>query len=518
MSDVFAHQVDVVGGARFAEIVTPESAQPAARLSGRTQSDVHPVLHQPVRDDEDPFVSAQILKSSIVLLSEFVVAVSLGVFSGIAYNEFVYGNLGNIGSQAVQSVVVGTFFCATLQLLMSRSTAVASTWWERLCLAGEAWLVALALLTFAFFVSRANESVSRGGILTFFILGLAAMPACHVLIPRRIARSRNGGRLSRRPAILIASNANFGILDTLNELSRAGYDPVVLTFDPPINSRIWPKECQVLLARVFAVARELGPGEVFIMSGAVSVDCVLGIQAGLGKLPRAVHIIPDQSVTPLFKSPATSFGNTVSVEVQKEPQGTLGRTTKRAIDVIGACALLIMLAPAFLIIALGVKLDSRGPVIFSQIRNGLGGRKFRIFKFRTMHVLEDGPEVVQAKANDTRVTPFGAWLRRSSMDELPQLVNVLFGQMSLVGPRPHAVTHDELFSKRIDHYEVRQHVKPGITGWAQVNGLRGETETMDKMYRRIEHDLWYARNSGLLLDIQILIRTVGEVFRQTNAY
>jgi lipopolysaccharide/colanic/teichoic acid biosynthesis glycosyltransferase len=164
-------------------------------------------------------------------------------------------------------------------------------------------------------------------------------------------------------------------------------------------------------------------------------------------------------------------------------------------------------------------MNSRGPVFFRQVRLGYRGRPFNILKFRTMTVLEsDCANIDQAGKNDPRTTQVGRWLRKTSVDELPQLWNVLKGEMTLIGPRPHARSHDELYAKEIENYELRQHVKPGITGWAQVHGLRGETKTIDLMYRRIEHDLWYVTNCSLILDAQILVRTVFEVIRQRNAY
>jgi putative colanic acid biosynthesis UDP-glucose lipid carrier transferase len=157
-------------------------------------------------------------------------------------------------------------------------------------------------------------------------------------------------------------------------------------------------------------------------------------------------------------------------------------------------------------------------VLFKQRRYGLDGREIVVYKFRTMRVSEDGEVVVQATRNDPRVTPFGAFLRRSSLDELPQFINVLQGRMSVVGPRPHAVAHNELYRKQIKGYMIRHKVKPGITGWAQVNGLRGETDTVEKMKARIEYDLDYLRNWSLMLDLKIVAKTVLVVLRQKNAY
>jgi putative colanic acid biosynthesis UDP-glucose lipid carrier transferase len=169
-------------------------------------------------------------------------------------------------------------------------------------------------------------------------------------------------------------------------------------------------------------------------------------------------------------------------------------------------------------IAAGVKLSSPGPVLFKQRRYGVDGRKIVVYKFRSMTVAEDGDVVKQATRNDARVTKFGAFLRRSSLDELPQFINVLQGRMSVVGPRPHAIAHNELYRKLIRGYMIRHKVKPGITGLAQVNGFRGETDTVEKMKARVEYDLEYLRNWSLLLDLQIVLKTAVVVLRRSNAY
>jgi exopolysaccharide biosynthesis polyprenyl glycosylphosphotransferase len=179
----------------------------------------------------------------------------------------------------------------------------------------------------------------------------------------------------------------------------------------------------------------------------------------------------------------------------------------RTLDVAVACLALLMLAPLLVLVALAIRLDAPGPVLFRQSRTGLNGRVFRIYKFRTMRVLEDGPEVRQASRADRRVTCVGRVLRRTHLDELPQLLNVLRGEMALVGPRPHALAHDEHYGREIPAYRLRFQVKPGMTGWAQVNGARGETPTLEHMQRRIDLDLWYVENRSLGLDLQILVRT-----------
>lgn len=191
---------------------------------------------------------------------------------------------------------------------------------------------------------------------------------------------------------------------------------------------------------------------------------------------------------------------------------------KRTLDLLIAFPLLVLCTPFLLVIALFIQADSPGPVLFRQTRLGRHGKPFDIVKFRTMWVLENGDDVVQAVRNDPRITRVGDWLRRTSLDELPQLWNVICGEMSLVGPRPHARAHDQLYAILIENYELRQLVKPGITGWAQVHGHRGETPTLEAMRRRVELDIWYARNANPWTDLRILLRTPLEVLQGRNAY
>jgi exopolysaccharide biosynthesis polyprenyl glycosylphosphotransferase len=255
-----------------------------------------------------------------------------------------------------------------------------------------------------------------------------------------------------------------------------------------------------------------------VFAGQLPFEAAAGLMSGLRLIPRAVYLVPDEQVSTLLQFPVHGMGGVLALEMQKTPMSRVQRGFKRVLDIAIAAAMLVFILPLLAAVAVAVKLDSHGPLFFRQTRLGYRGRPFEILKFRTMTVLEDGDAVTQASRNDRRVTQVGRWLRRSSLDELPQLWNVLKGEMSIVGPRPHAAAHDAHFAKLIENYEVRQHVKPGITGWAQVHGLRGETPVLDLMYRRIEMDLWYASNCSLALDIQILFKTIGAVLGQANAF
>lgn len=239
---------------------------------------------------------------------------------------------------------------------------------------------------------------------------------------------------------------------------------------------------------------------------------------GLRDTTASIYFVPDQFVTELIQCRTSSVVDIPVVAVCETPFVGVNGLTKRLSDIVISASALIVLSPLFAIIALLVKASSPGPVLFKQRRYGLDGELIHVYKFRSMRVAEDGAHIRQARRNDERVTRIGALLRRTSLDELPQLVNVLQGRMSLVGPRPHAVAHNELYRKLIKGYMVRHKVRPGITGWAQVNGLRGETDTVDKMAARIRYDLDYLRNWSLRLDLHILFKTVMLVMYDKQAY
>jgi undecaprenyl-phosphate galactose phosphotransferase/putative colanic acid biosynthesis UDP-glucose lipid carrier transferase len=238
----------------------------------------------------------------------------------------------------------------------------------------------------------------------------------------------------------------------------------------------------------------------------------------LRTLPLPVLLLPDRSVSSIFSRSSWGLCALTPIEVQRAPLSQHDLMVKRVFDVILAGLALAIFSPLLLLTSVAIKLDSSGPIIFRQRRRGFNGREFAIYKFRTMTVLEDGPTVRQVQRNDARVTWLGRLLRASSIDELPQLINVLTGEMSLVGPRPHAVVHDDEYAQLIGNYIFRHHVKPGITGWAQIHGCRGETADVALMEKRIQLDLWYINNWSLWLDLKIMARTCVEVLLGQNAY
>lgn len=232
----------------------------------------------------------------------------------------------------------------------------------------------------------------------------------------------------------------------------------------------------------------------------------------------SIYFAPDIFLLDLIQSRMDNINGIPVVAACESPFFGVNGLIKRVSDVVLSLLILVLIAPVLVLIAILVKASSPGPILFRQRRYGLDGKEIVVYKFRSMSVMEDGAVVRQATRDDDRITPIGRFLRRTSLDELPQFINVLQGRMSIVGPRPHAVAHNEEYRKRIKGYMVRHKVKPGITGWAQVNGFRGETDKLEKMESRIEHDLEYLRNWSLRLDLSIIFRTVWVVLKDRQAY
>ena len=245
---------------------------------------------------------------------------------------------------------------------------------------------------------------------------------------------------------------------------------------------------------------------------------IVDLLEGLKDTAASVYFVPDLFAFDLLQPRIVDIGGIPAYSICDTPlQGMCG-LHKRAIDVLLALTGLLLLSPLMLMIAMAVRLSSAGPVLFRQRRYGLNGEEFTVYKFRSMTATTAGASLAQVTRQDARVTAVGRFLRRTSLDELPQLLNVLEGSMSIVGPRPHAVAHNELYRRLIGGYMIRHKVRPGITGWAQVNGLRGETETVDKMRRRVEHDIEYLRNWSVWLDVKIILKTLLTVLSDKSAY
>jgi putative colanic acid biosynthesis UDP-glucose lipid carrier transferase len=307
-------------------------------------------------------------------------------------------------------------------------------------------------------------------------------------------------------------------------LSESSYGSTYLLgfFDDRKTDRLNGDDKFPLLGRIAELASFIKTQHVqtiYISLPMASQPRILDLLDDMRDTTASIYVVPDFFVTDLIQGRIDMVCGMPVVAVCETPFRGADGLIKRVSDIVLSVLILLLISPLFIAISLAVKITSPGPVIFKQRRYGLDGAEILVYKFRSMTVCEDGESIRQAQKGDNRITPLGAFLRRTSLDELPQFLNVLQGRMSIVGPRPHAVAHNELYRKIIKGYMVRHKVRPGITGWAQVNGFRGETETVDKMRSRVEYDLDYLRNWSLRLDLYIIMKTVLIVLRgQSSAY
>ena len=382
------------------------------------------------------------------------------------------------------------------------------------------WLWISALLVGVGFATGHIHEFPPALLLNWLWLAPAAQLAAHGVLR---AAAPHILRLQGLPlrAVVVGLNEQGGSLaDRLSAASLSGIE-LVGFFDDRTSDRHHSLHPHRLLGRLDDIAAFVKANRVqliYLSLPMASQPRIKGLLDELKDTTASVYFVPDMFVTDLIQSRSESVCGLPVISVCDTPFRGTDAFLKRSMDVVLSCLILILLSPLMVAIALAVKLGSPGPVIFRQRRYGLDGEKILVYKFRSMSVTEDGDSIAQARKEDARVTRVGAVLRKSSLDELPQFINVLQGRMSIVGPRPHAVAHNELYRPLIKSYMVRHKVKPGITGWAQVNGLRGETDSLEKMEMRIRYDLEYLRNWSLLWDLYIIFRTVRLVIKDTAAY
>jgi putative colanic acid biosynthesis UDP-glucose lipid carrier transferase len=377
------------------------------------------------------------------------------------------------------------------------------------------WMSLLLLIWAAYgFAIRPAPSQQAGPL--FAILGLALLVAQRWGIRLLLIRGLSERKFASTNIVLISDQPLSKDAGLPEALAMHGYCVRGRFTLPPIG--FGPAGRKRLTSRVIDYIRNAPLDQVVVEASPERWPELRALVADLRVLPFPIMFVPVGTTSELLRHPTRSLGSAVCVELQRGPLTGLECATKRFIDVVGAGLALAMFAPLLALAAVAIKLDSPGPVFFRQQRCGFNGRTFLIRKFRTMHVLEDGQLIAQATPQDRRVTRMGKLLRRTSFDELPQLLNVLEGSMSLVGPRPHALAHDGQFDKLVRNYAFRRRVRPGLTGWAQVHGCRGATPTASMIEARVQYDLWYIDNWSIGLDLAILLRTPIEVLRGRNAY
>ena len=377
----------------------------------------------------------------------------------------------------------------------------------------SAWNFAFLCVLALGFATRTSSDFSRGAVGVLYVTGFLTMFAGRLALVRLVDGAQRGGLMRPRRVVVV------GFEDALTELAPR-FDPTADRME--VAAMIALRDNQAYLADDLALAaasvRMLRPDDIYI---AIPWSRTLEIEACVDtflRLPAEIHLGAEGVLDRFKEARVVQFGPTAGLGLTRPPLTRLQRAEKRAFDILTAGLGLIALAPLFALVALAIRWDSKGPILFRQTRYGFNQEPFRIFKFRTMRTMEDGAHVKAATRDDPRVTRIGAFLRRFSIDELPQLLNVLIGDMSIVGPRPHALAHDQRYVERISRYARRHNVKPGITGWAQVNGHRGEILNDETMQSRIDHDLYYVDNWSLWLDVKITLMTAFSLSAHKNAY
>jgi putative colanic acid biosynthesis UDP-glucose lipid carrier transferase len=344
---------------------------------------------------------------------------------------------------------------------------------------------------------------------------------CAVQVGRVLMRNHAAQPQMRRTALVVGGgDLALHVGRALRGRADLGRDFVGYVEDRR-DARTHPEVLGQIVGRIDEVVdcvQRLRVHEVYITLQLNSAERVRELLAALQNTTTSIYFVPDFKGVNLVQGRMLSMAGMPMFALLDSPFVGMDALIKRASDIVLASLILLLLAPLMLLLAAGVKLSSPGPVIFRQRRNGLDGREITVYKFRSMTTQDNGAHVAQARRGDPRVTPFGAFLRRNSLDELPQFFNVLQGRMSVVGPRPHAVAHNEFYRPHVQRYMVRHKVRPGITGWAQVNGCRGETEVVEKMQQRVDYDIDYLRNWSLRMDLHIIARTVRLVLFDRGAY
>jgi putative colanic acid biosynthesis UDP-glucose lipid carrier transferase len=385
-----------------------------------------------------------------------------------------------------------------------------------------AWAAVPFSLTAFAFVTKTSTDYSRGASLLWFALTPLLLIVMRSVVRHILRTMRSGGMNQRRVAILGSTDEAEQLAVALAESPWLGLKLIGIYDDRKEDRRyrIDRHDCSVLgdYSEMIRAARAGSIDAIYVALPLSAQHRNEELFRALADTTVSVFMVAGLFTYSLMHACWSNIGGIPVVSIHESSLDGAGSLLKRIEDlVVGSLILSIAVWP-MLAIAIAIKLTSKGPIIFRQWRYGLNGKPIRVFKFRTMTTCEDGPTVVQATKNDSRVTPLGRFLRRTSMDELPQFFQVITGELSIVGPRPHAVAHNEAYRSQIQGYMLRHMVKPGITGWAQVNGWRGETATLDKMEGRVRCDLEYVQNWSLSWDLEIIFRTIVGTKKNQNAY
>jgi Undecaprenyl-phosphate glucose phosphotransferase len=429
---------------------------------------------------------------------EFGTVSTVAYLTSVLYHRLVIPELPTAMAYTSAAVLLGALYCGAALWLRDFNNLQNFRHQRLLWNAVRSTVLAFAFLVSGMFLLKVSVEYSRGAFLVQFVAICVATLALRGTLIRRQQRALELGQLALRRAFLVGDPTQS------KGLSRRLRDSGIVTvaqfslaqLDEPDGARVLIDACRTAHA-----------DDIFVLPTADQLGRMTALVDQLSQLPVAVHVMVPGLDGLLSASEVVEFGTVATVQIQGRPLSAVDEVLKRGFDVVFAATMLLLLSPLMLAVAGLIKLTSRGPVLFRQVRHGYNNQAISVLKFRTMRCCDGQDAFSQATRNDPRITWIGGWLRASSIDELPQLINVLRGEMSIVGPRPHALAHNQMFEERIPPLSRRHNVKPGITGWAQVNLLRGETDTLEKMQKRIDYDLFYIDNWSFYFDLKIILLT-----------
>lgn len=408
---------------------------------------------------------------------------------------------------------VGTLIIALVVMICQLMLNTYSSWrgrqfFRQLGHVYSGWLIALAILTILAVFFKVSDTYSRIWLSTTLLISLALVTLFRLSIFLFLRRLRLHGKNLKNVLVVESGTSADELRSKYHELPENGYH--VVKNIKLMRNDYW-------LDDLVADAAATRAHEVWLCLPLQEGEAIKTILHALRHLTVEVRYLPDLGDIPLLNHRISDIVGLYALDISCTPMEGSARLIKRTEDLIIGGAISLIILPVCILIALAIKISSPGPIIFKQYRMGINGRKFKVYKFRSMAVHQETADTVtQATQGDPRVTRIGAFLRKTSLDELPQFYNVLQGRMSIVGPRPHALAHNEYYKELVESYMKRHKVKPGITGWAQVNGFRGETDTLEKMQKRVECDLWYINSWSLALDLKIIYRTIYKGFINNN--
>lgn len=468
-----------------------------------------------------PMISVKTLPVIAVGL-EFILIVLTTFAAGALYHELIFGFLPRRMFYAGATCALALLVVGPSILAWDYSVNHLTDARDQIGRAFRRWNQGYAFFVFVLFMTQATEIYSRGSVIAQYVTGLVVILVFRLVVSRLVTTALANGRLGGKKLLLVGTRRHTRHM--LQRLERESHPvhvmgSVILRMPEPGSRGLQDMSAlRADLERTLEMARRTEPDIILLCVPWAQGECIDLLKDGFARIPAVIQVAPEPESAWTHELQTSRLGGMRTLRLARGPLSLRDCALKRALDLATASCLLLTGAPLLLLIALAVKLDSPGPVLFRQRRCGFNRREFRVLKFRTMTVLDDGALIRQAEPGDERITRVGAFLRRTNFDELPQLLNVLAGQMSLVGPRPHALAHDTEYSERIRIYANRHKVKPGITGWAQVNGLRGGTELLDKMRKRVEHDLYYIEHWSIVFDLKILLMTLISPKSYRNAY